>query len=62
MRKQIILNRFHNEGIFPTESELEVIAGKGPGGTLETFAVEMELLEIASADVNHPYHKNTQPV
>ena len=63
MNKQVILDRFNVEGIFPSDSELEVLAGSpiGTGGTIETFGVEMDLLELAEGDVNHPYHEKTLP-
>ena len=58
MDKQTILDRFNKEGIFPTDSELEILAetSKGTGGTLATFDKECELLDIASNNPTHPYH------
>jgi len=60
MKQSEILNKFNNEGQWPTDSELQFIANDR-GGDNTMLSVELELLEIASSDVNHPYHHMTIP-
>lgn len=61
MKETEILNRFNNEGIFPSDSELQFIADER-GLNDSILDVELELLEVASSDVNHPYYSMTQPI
>ena len=61
MKNTEILNRFNNEGIFPSDAELEVLAETTDLGT-DVLDVELSLLDVASSDVNHPYHSMTQPI
>jgi len=53
MKETEILNRFNNEGIWPSDAELQIIADeRGLGESI--LDVELELLDVASSDVNHP--------
>ena len=61
MKETEILNRFNNEGIFPSDSELQFIADER-GSNDSILDIELELLEVASSDVNHPYYPATQPI
>jgi len=61
MKETEILNRFNNEGIWPSDAELQIIADeRGLGESI--LDVELELLDVASYDVNHPYYPATQPI
>lgn len=61
MTNSEILNQFNNEGIFPSDSQLQTIAESGEMGN-SILDVELNLLDVASSDVNHPYHSMTQPI
>jgi len=61
MTKTEILNRFNNEGIFPSDSQLQTLVEIGGLGN-SILEVELNLLDVASSDVNHPYHPMTQPI
>jgi hypothetical protein len=61
MKETEILNRFNNKGIFPSDSELQFIADER-GLNDSILDVELELLEVASSDVNHPYYSMTRPI
>lgn len=61
MKETEILNRFNNEGIFPSDSELQFIADER-GLNDSILDIELELLEVASSDVNHPYYSMTRPI
>ena len=52
--KQLIKN-FNQTGVFPTDSQLAV-AIKGNVDYHSIYHLEMELVEIALKDTNHPYH------
>jgi|TARA_B100001094_G_scaffold69888_1_gene66390 hypothetical protein len=54
-----ILNRYNNEGIFPTDEELQVIVNEDENYN-EPLEVELELLRLAE-NPNHPYHNMTLP-
>ena len=58
MTKTEILNRFNNEGIFPSDSQLQTLVEAGGLGN-SILDVELNLLDVASSDVNHPYHSMT---
>jgi len=60
MTKNEILNRFNNEGIFPSDSQLQTLVETGGLGN-SILDVELNLLDVASSDVNHPYHSMTLP-
>ena len=59
MTKTEILNRFNNEGIFPSDSQLQTLVEAGGLGN-SILDVELNLLDVASSDVNHPYHSMTK--
>lgn len=61
MKSTEILNRFNNEGIFPSDAELQILSETGDLGN-DVIDVEMNLLDIASSDVNHPYYSMTNPI
>ena len=61
MKNTEILNRFNNEGIFPSDAELQILSETSDLGN-DVIDVEMNLLDIASSDVNHPYHSMTKPI
>lgn len=61
MKSTDILNRFNNDGIFPSDTELQILADTSDLGN-DVIDVEMRLLDIASSDVNHPYHSMTKPI
>jgi hypothetical protein len=52
--KQLIKN-FNQSGVFPTDSQLSA-AIKGNPHYHSIYHLEMELVEIALNDINHPYH------
>jgi hypothetical protein len=61
MTKTEILNRFNNEGIFPSDSQLQTLVETGGLGN-SILEVELNLLDVSSSDVNHPYHPMTRPI
>lgn len=61
MKTTEILNRFNNEGIFPTDSELQIILDERGTPDESIYELEMDLLEIAEKDENHPYYPMTTP-
>tara|TARA_B100001778_G_scaffold274067_1_gene236617 strand:+ start:395 stop:586 length:192 start_codon:yes stop_codon:yes gene_type:complete len=56
-----ILNRFNIEGIFPTDEELQQIVDEWKNYD-ETIEVELDFLELAKNNPNHPYHHMTLPI
>jgi hypothetical protein len=55
MTKTELVNRYNELGIFPTDEELfEVV--KSDSNYSDMFELEMELIELAISDTNHPYH------
>ena len=61
MKNTEILNRFNNEGIFPSDAECQILAETTDLGN-DVLDVELNLLDVASSDVNHPYYPATQPI
>ena len=57
-----IINRFNQKGIFPSDAELQIILNERetPGDSI--YELEMELLQIAESDTNHPYYPKTLSV
>ena len=60
-KKNEILTRFHENGEWPTDSGLQIILDENGMTNRNIYDLEMELLDIASNDVNHPYYPMTQP-
>jgi len=57
-----LVNNFKEYGVFPTDQQMkDAIEGSGVK-SLSVFELEMNLLNSASKDENHPYHPMTQPV
>lgn len=55
MTKSELVNRYNKLGKFPTDDELfEVV--KSDSNYSDVFELEMELIELAISDTNHPYH------
>jgi hypothetical protein len=52
-----IVNRFNSEGIFPSDYEMSVAVQESDEYSDE-FELEMKLIDMASENVNHPYHLN----
>jgi hypothetical protein len=61
-KKNEILTRFHENGEWPTDSGLQNILDENGISNRNIYDLEMELLDIASNDVNHPYYPSTQPI
>jgi|TARA_B110000858_G_scaffold127966_1_gene145550 hypothetical protein len=61
-KKNEILTRFHENGEWPTDSGLQIILDENGITNRNIYDLEMELLDIASNDVNHPYYPSTQPI
>ena len=61
-KKNEILTRFHENGEWPTDSGLQIILDENGISNKDIYDLEMELLDIASNDVNHPYYPSTQPI
>lgn len=57
-----ILNRFNQEGIFPSDTELQLILNERETPDDSIYELEMDLLQIAESDINHPYYPNTLPM
>lgn len=62
MKSIEILNRFNNEGIFPTDDQLQIILDERNDDEDTILSLELELFYKANKDVNHPYHLSTQPI
>ena len=56
-----ILTRFNEKGVWPTDAGLQIILDENGISNKDIYDLEMELLDIASNDVNHPYYPMTQP-
>ena len=52
--KQLIKN-FNQSGVFPTDSQLAMAIKRNPHYH-SIYHLEMELVNIAIEDTNHPYH------
>lgn len=57
-----ILNRFNQEGIFPSDTELQLILNERETPDDSIYELEMDLLQIAESDTNHPYYPATLPI
>jgi hypothetical protein len=55
MTLDFVLNRFNNEGIFPTDGEMELVIQTNQSFE-DIFDLEMYLLEICMNDSTHPYY------
>lgn len=57
---QAILNRFHNDGIFPNDDQLFILLkdrkSKGDNSVFDIYDIELELVFTAMNDQSHPYH------
>ena len=56
-----ILTKFNEKGVWPTDAGLQIILDENGISNKDIYDLEMELLDIASNDVNHPYYPMTQP-
>jgi hypothetical protein len=53
--KKQILEDFNTKGVFPTDEQLwEAI--KGDDNYTDILQLELEMIDTAYTDVNHPYH------
>jgi hypothetical protein len=55
MNVEQLISNFNQTGIFPTDSQLQsAIEGNPLFDSI--YDLEMDLIEIAQNDTNHPYH------
>jgi hypothetical protein len=55
MKVEELIENFNKTGVFPTDTQL-AIAIDGNPKYYDEYDLEMELIDIARNDVNHPYH------
>ena len=55
MNVEQLIKHFKKTGLFPTDDQL-LTAVAGDFNYYSIYALEMELIDIARNDVNHPYH------
>jgi hypothetical protein len=55
MNVEQLIKNFNKTGVFPTDEEL-LTAVASDLNYYSIYTLEMELIEIARNDVNHPYH------
>ena len=55
MNVEQLIKNFNKTGVFPTDDQL-LTAVAGDFNYYSIYALEMELIDIARNDVNHPYH------
>jgi hypothetical protein len=55
MNVEQLIKNFNKTGVFPTDSQLEE-AIKGNPNYEDLYDLELEMIDIARNDVNHPYH------
>ena len=57
---QTILNRFHNDGMFPNDDQLFILLkdrkNKGDNSVSDIYDIELELVFTAMKNQSHPYH------
>jgi len=55
MNVEQLIKNFNKTGVFPTDDQL-LTAVASDLNYYSIYGLEMELIEIARNDVNHPYH------
>jgi len=55
MNVEQLIKNFNKTGVFPTDEQL-LTAISSDLNYYSIYGLEMELVEIARNDVNHPYH------
>jgi hypothetical protein len=55
MNVEQLIKNFNKTGVFPTDDQL-LTAVASDLNYYSIYTLEMELIEIARNDVNHPYH------
>jgi len=55
MNVEQLIKNFNKTGVFPTDEQL-LTAVSSDLNYYSIYALEMQLVEIARNDVNHPYH------
>lgn len=55
MNVEQLIKNFNKTGVFPTDEQL-LTAISSDLNYYSIYALEMELIDIARNDVNHPYH------
>lgn len=55
MNVEQLIKHFNKTGVFPTDDQL-LTAVAGDLNYYSIYSLEMELIDIARNDVNHPYH------
>lgn len=61
MTLEQIYENFDKNGVFPTDSQLEE-AIKGNPNYEDLYDLELEMIDKAFNDPNHPYHSKVKPL